>query len=149
MPEILGKPWPRDKSYWMHAYKGGCLVLIFMTTVEQVARFVPRVMEVAGKHQYPANDVGCYVQPVENGRACQLQFNFYYDPSDKAEADKIRDLYTEAAQKVLDLGAYFNRPYGPVADMVYRQNGDYTALLKRLKKIFDPNHTLNPGNLCF
>ncbi len=149
IPEMLRKPWPRDKTYWKHAYKGGCQDLIFMTTLDQVPRFVPRVMEVAGKHQYPANDVGCYVQPVENGRACQLQFNFYYDPSDKAEADKIRDLYTEAAQRVLGLGAYFNRPYGPVADMVYRQNGDYTALLKRLKKIFDPNHTLNPGNLCF
>ena len=104
---------------------------------------------MAGKYQYPAMDICCYVQPVENGHACQLQFNFYYNPTDVVAQDNMRHLYAAAARQVLELGAYFNRPYGPVADMVYRRNGDYTALLKRLKKLFDPNYVLNPGNLCF
>jgi len=51
--------------------------------------------------------------------------------------------------RLLDLGAYFNRPYGPIAGMVYRRNGDYAAILKRVKKLIDPNCVLNPGNLCF
>lgn len=149
IPEMLRKPWPREKTYWKHVYKGGCQDLMFMTTMERVPGFIPVVMEVAGKYQYPVNDVGCYVQPVENGRACQLQFNFYYNPNDVAAKENMRQLYAEAARRVLELGAYFNRPYGPVAEMVYRRNGDYTALLKRLKKLFDPNYVLNPGNLCF
>ena len=149
IPDMLRKPWPREKTFWKHAYKGGCQDLMFMTTLDQVARFIPAVMEVAGRHQYPMDDIGVYVQPVENGRACQLQFNFYYNPGDDKEADKIRDLYDEASRRVLELGAYFNRPYGPIVDELYRRNGDYTALLKRLKKLFDPNQILNPGNLCF
>ena len=149
MPEMLRKPWPEDKTYWKHAYLGGCQDLMFMTTLDRVSSFIPPVMEIAGRHQYPVNDIGCCVQPVENGRACQLQFNFYYNPGDNAEVEKIRRIYAEAANRVLELGAYFNRPYGPVADIVYRRNGDYTALLKRLKKLFDPNYVLNPGNLCF
>jgi FAD/FMN-containing dehydrogenase len=68
---------------------------------------------------------------------------------DDKETEKVRNLYAEAQRRVLELGAYFNRPYGPIVDELYRRNGDYTALLKRLKKLFDPNYILNPGNLCF
>ncbi len=149
IPDMLRKPWPREKTFWKHAYKGGCQDLMFMTTLERAPSFIPAVMEVAGRHQHPVADIGCYIQPVENGHACQLQFNFYYNPADDKEADKVRDLYAEASRRVLELGAYFNRPYGPIVDELYRRNGDYTALLKRLKKLFDPNQILNPGNLCF
>ena len=149
IPQMLRKPWPKDRTYWKHAYKGGCQDLMFMTTLDQVSLFVPIVTEIAGRHHYPAHDVGCYVQPVENGRACQLTFSFYYNPDDGEEVEKIRGLYAEAAAGVLELGECFKRPYGILADMVYRRNGDYTAILKRLKKLFDANYILNPGNLCF
>jgi len=149
LPEMLRKPWPKDKTYWKHAYKGGCQDLMFMTTLDRVERYIPSVIEVAAKHQYPANDIGCYIQPVEDGHACQLQFNFYYNPGDEAELERIRALYADVAAAMLERGAYFTRPYGVVADMVYKKNGDYAALLKRLKKHFDPNGILNPGNLCF
>ncbi len=149
IPEMLRKPWPRNRTFWKHAYKGGCQDLMFMTTLDQVAAFIPVVNEVAGRYQYPLDDIGCYVQPVENGRACQLQFNFYYNPADAKEVDRIKAIYAEASLKVLDQGAYFNRPYGPVVNELYRRNGDYTTMLKKLKHLFDPNYVLNPGNLCF
>ena len=149
LPEMLRKPWPKDKTYWKHTYKGGCQDLMFMTTLDRVERYIPAVIEVAAKHQYPANDIGCYIQPVEDGHACQLQFNFYYNPGDEAELERIQALYADAAAAMLERGAYFTRPYGVVADMVYRKNGDYAALLKRIKKHLDPNGILNPGNLCF
>jgi len=149
IPELLRKSWPKDRTFWKHAYRGGCQDLMFMTTLENAARFIPAVMEVAGRHQYPVDDIGIYVQPVENGHACQLQFNFYYNPADAKEKDRVQGLYTEAQRRVLELGAYFNRPYGPIVDELYRRNGDYTVMLKRLKKLFDPNQILNPGNLCF
>jgi FAD/FMN-containing dehydrogenase len=114
-----------------------------------VERFLPAVSEVAARYQYPANDIGCYIQPVENGRACQLQFNFYYNPDSEAKKEKVRGLYADAAAATLEKGAYFTQPYGVVADMVYRKNSDYTSTLKRVKKLFDPNAILNPGTLCF
>jgi len=149
LPRLLRWPWPKDKPYWKHAYRGGCQDLMFLTTMERVPGFVGPVMEVAARHQYPVNDVGCYVQPLENGRACQLEFNFHYNPEDGTEVTRMRQLYAAAAAATLDLGAYYNRPYGPVADLVYRRAGDYTAVLKRVKKLFDPNYVLNPGTLCF
>jgi hypothetical protein len=149
LPEMLRKPWPKDKVFWKHAYKGGCQDLVFMTTLNRVAKFIPAVMGVAAKYQYPTSDVGCYIQPVQNGRACQVQFSFYYNPDDEAEKERIGGLYCEAAAAALQQGAYFNRPYPMVAEMVYRKHGDYASLLKRFKKHFDPNNIMNPGNLCF
>ena len=149
LPQMLRKPWPKDKTYWKHAYKGGCQDLTFMTTLDRVDRYIAPVVEVATKHGYPANDVGCYIQPVEDGHACQIQFNFFYNSSDEAEKERIRGLYAEAAAAVIERGGYFTRPYHTVPDMVYRKAGDYAALLKRVKKQFDPNGILNPGNLCF
>ena len=150
IPEMLLRPWPKDKTYWKHAYKGGCVDLVFMTTLDWVERFIPAVNEVAARHQYPVSDIGCYIQPVENGRACQVEFDFYYNPQDEAEVERIRGLYADAAAAVFERGAWFSRPYGSaVTDMVYKKYGEYVATVKRYKKLFDPNCIMNPGTLCF
>ncbi len=46
-------------------------------------------------------------------------------------------------------GAYFDRPYGPWAPMVYERAAGYSAMLQKLKKETDPNNIMNPGKLCF
>ena len=49
----------------------------------------------------------------------------------------------------MNAGALFTRPYGELAPMVYERAAGYVQALKRVKKIFDPNNIMNPGNLCF
>jgi len=49
----------------------------------------------------------------------------------------------------LNQGAFFSRPYGELAAMMYERASGYTMALKRLKKVFDPKNIMNPGNLCF
>lgn len=149
LPEMLRKPWPKDKKFWRHAYKGGCLAITLLCTMEKAPSFYGKAAEAATGNGYTLDDMGVYLQPLENGRACHLEFTYYYDPDDPDERRRMVNLYAEAGRKLLDAGAYFNRPYGPLAEMVYRRNGDYTGILKRVKKLFDPNCILNPGNLCF
>jgi len=150
IPGMLLRPWPKDKTYWKHAYKGGCVDLIFMTALDRVQNFISAVNEVAARNQYSVADIGCYVQPVENGRACQLEFNFYYNPQDAAERERMLGLYAEAAAAVFEMGAFFNRPYGSaVTDMIYKKYGSYVTTAKRFKKLADPNCIMNPGALCF
>jgi hypothetical protein len=149
LPGMLLKPWPEDRTYWKHALKGGCQELMFMTTMEKAGTFMAPVTEIANRFGYAASDIGVYIQPVEDGRACQVDFMFYYDPADEKEKARIREMYLEAAASALKQGAYFNRPYPLIASMVYARYGNYAELLKRFKKHYDPNGILNPGNLCF
>ncbi|GAG14699.1 unnamed protein product [marine sediment metagenome] len=90
-----------------------------------------------------------YIQPIEHNRACRPEFNFFYDPESEAETAAIRSLYKEAATVLLNEGAVFTRPYGDLAPIVYERATSYASALKRLKKVFDPNNIMNPGNLCF
>jgi len=92
--------------------------------------------------------VGIYMQPLERGRACHLSFSFPCDLENEAEKEKIKTLCLELSEQLITEGAFFTRPYGPWADMVYRRSTTYTNTLKELKKVFDPNHILNPGKLC-
>lgn len=61
----------------------------------------------------------------------------------------VADLYREAATSMMNEGAFFTRPYGELASMVYDRAANYTMTLKRVKGVFDPKNIMNPGNLCF
>jgi len=107
------------------------------------------VEEIAAKHSYPIDDIGSYLQPIEHNRACHLEFHFFYDPAKSEEMAMVGSLYHDTALALLNEGALFTRPYGELAPLVYERAANYTMALKRLKKTFDPNNIMNPGNLCF
>jgi FAD/FMN-containing dehydrogenase len=146
---LLRKPWPKEATYWKNRYKGACQSLFFITKPAMATKFISKVEKIAAKHGYPIADIGGYLQPIEHNRACQLEFSFFYNPASNPEVEKVRSLYREAAKVLLNEGALFTRPYGELAKLVYDKAADYTATLKRVKKIFDPNNIMNPGNLCF
>ena len=107
------------------------------------------VEETAGRRSYPFDSIGIYKQPIEHNRACQLQFTFFYDPGSEASEAEVRALYRETFEALHSAGAYFTRPYGDMAPRLYDREASYTIALKKVKDLFDPNHIMNPGNLCF
>jgi hypothetical protein len=149
MLTLLRRPWPGDLPYWKNRVKGGCQSLFFITKPNLVSELINIVDLVAAEYGYPIVDIGRYIQPIEHNRACQVEFNFFYDPASEAERATISALYNQAARLLLDEGAIFSRPYGSLAPLVYERATGYTTALKRVKKIFDPNNIMNPGNLCF
>ena len=146
---IIRRPWPAKGPYWKSRYKGACQSLFFITKPVLIPKFINVVEQIAARHGYPLGDIGGYLQPIEHNRACQLDFHFLYDPTNAAEKEKVRDLYHDAARALFDEGALFTRPYGDLAPMVYERAAGYAMALKRVKKVFDPNNIMNPGNLCF
>jgi FAD/FMN-containing dehydrogenase len=147
---MLRKPWPEQVTYWKKRYKGGCQSLFFITKPTWVSKFISKVEEIAARHGYPISDIGGYLQPIEHNRACHLEFNFFYDPASYSEVERVKSLYSEATKVLLSEGALFTRPYGEeLTRLVYEGAADYTMTLRRVKKIFDPNNIMNPGNLCF
>jgi len=147
---MLRKPWSGKVTYWKKRYKGGCQSLFFITKPTWALKFISKIEEIAARHGYPISDIGGYLQPIEHNRACHLEFNFFYDPASYSEVERVRSLYGEAAKVLLSEGALFTRPYGEeLTKLVYERAADYTMTLRRVKKIFDPNNIMNPGNLCF
>jgi FAD/FMN-containing dehydrogenase len=145
---LLRNPWPKE-IYWKDQWKGAFQSLFFICKPKDTPGYISELQNVAVKYGYKPEDIGMYVQPIEHNRACQMEFTFFYNAEDESEKANIANLYKEAAVVLFNKGAYFSRPYGVLAPMMYDRAGSYTSLLKRVKKIFDPNNIMNPGNLCF
>jgi FAD/FMN-containing dehydrogenase len=146
---ILRNPWPADVPHWKNRVKGASQSLFFHARPLHADYFVMKVKEIATRYNYPAQEIGIYIQPMEHNRACRPEFTFFYDPENEVEKETVRALYKEAATELLKEGAVFTRPYGDLAPIVYERAASYASNLKRLKKVFDPNNIMNPSNLCF
>lgn len=149
LPGMLRKPWPAERTYWKHALKGDCEDLMCIAKMEQAPAFTNTVMETAGLHGYDVNELGVYLQPIEQGRACHLEFQFYYDPSDPAAKARIKAMYMDAGQKLFKQGAFFSRPYTLLSPMVFEHARGYTNTITKVKEVLDPNYIMCPGNVCF
>jgi hypothetical protein len=149
LPGMLRKPWPAERTWWKHALKGGCQDLFCIAKMEQAAAFTQTVTETAGVHGYDVSQMGVYLQPIEQGRACHLEWQFYYDPANQKEKDQIKALYLDAADKLFKQGAFFSRPYALLSPMVFEHARGYTNTITKVKEVLDPNYIMCPGNVCF
>lgn len=142
----LVRPWGILKKF---CYRGSVHSLSFKTTLRRFPDFQRSVMEFINTYNYPLQDVGVYVLPLERGRAYHCEADFHCDPRDSRETERVRALWRDASERLIDEGAFFDRPYGAWADMVYRRAGCYTRKLQELKRELDPCNIMNPGQLCF
>ena len=107
------------------------------------------MQELAHRHDYANKDIGMYLLPLERGRAIHCEFDLHCRPSDQSEWDGVHELWLKSSEELMRGGAYFDKPYGAWAEMVYSRASNYTSMLKKLKSEIDPNNVLNPGKLCF
>ncbi|MEI6125225.1 MAG: FAD-linked oxidase C-terminal domain-containing protein, partial [Pseudomonadota bacterium] len=140
---------PSKEPYWKTVFKNSTQDILFISTLDRAQNYVDIAQGYAASYGLSLNEIGVYLQPLERGRACQITFSLPCDTTCGKDAERIGNLHRELSQALVNEGAFFTRPYGPWADMVYRHATTYTATLKELKRIFDPNNILNPGKLCF
>lgn len=137
------------EPYWKLRYKGGCHDIFFLTTLEKTPEFITVMYRMADAAGHPGTDIGIYLQPQIQGRACHCEFNLSCDPGSPKEVEKVRKLFFDASKELMGVGGFFSRPYGPWAEMVYSRDGQSAMALRKVKGIFDPNNVMNPGKLCF
>jgi FAD/FMN-containing dehydrogenase len=140
---------PSPEPYWKLRYKGGCQDIFFLTTLDKTPQFIKTMYSVAEAQRYATSDIGVYLQPTHQGASCHCEFNLPFAPGDKAEVSRMEALFSQASNALLNQGAFYSRPYGPWANMVYNRDAQTTTVLKKVKDIFDPNYVMNPGKLCF
>ena len=139
---------PSEAPCWKRGYRGGCRDIFFLTTLDKTPEFVRTMYSVAEELNYLTSEIGIYIQPQHQGACCHCEFSLPYDPGNPAELAGIKQIFLRASEELFEQGAFFSRPYGAWADMVYRKDGQATATLRKVKKIFDPHGVMNPGKLC-
>jgi hypothetical protein len=140
---------PSSENYWKFKYKGGCVDIFFMTTMDKTPQFLKTMNSAAEKFNYPSTDIGIYLQPQHQGASYHCEFNLPYNPLDTEETSNIEELFVKASRALSIQGAYFSRPYGIWSDLMYQKDADGKMTLLKIKKLFDPNGIMNPGKLCF
>jgi hypothetical protein len=146
MKEMLKMPWSKD-VYWKDWYKGSSVDILFLATLDQVDEFTSVLYRVAGEYDYPHSDIGIYIQPKQRARICHIEYTLPYNLQDEVEKERVKAFYLAASEALITQGAFFHRPYGPWAEMVFSRTGNVSTVLKKVKEIIDPNRVLNPGKL--
>jgi FAD/FMN-containing dehydrogenase len=147
MQEIIGDP--SHEPYFKTRARGAFLDIFFLTTLDRAPSFVAVMEGAACDRGYPVGELGVYIQPIQHGRSCHLEFNLYYDPDDRVEAERARALHSDASRALSEAGAFFSRPYGDWADLAYARCPDTVEALRKVKQMLDPEGVLNRGKLCF
>ena len=120
----------------------GCQDIFFIAPSEKIQRFVDLV------EKQVSLKLGVYIQPIVQGTSFHVEFDLYYDPA--TENEKAKQEFMSVSKALMESGAFFNRPYGLWADDAYKYHSpETTVALNKVKGIFDPNHVLQPGVLCF
>ncbi len=140
------RPWGVLKKF---CYRGSVHDVSFKTPLKRIPEFQRILQEVTNTYDYAMRDIGMYVLPIERGRAMHIEIDFHGDPRDREALPQLKNMWMEISERFIDEGAFFDRPYGAWAGMVYQRAGTYTQKLKELKRALDPNNILNPGHLCF
>ena len=140
---------PCAGTFWKIAYKGAGQDLFFLNTLDNAQRFVKAMYKLSETHGYPASQMGVYIQPVQQGASCHIEFNLPFDRTSPEETHRVQEIYEEASREMLKRGAYYSRPYGIWSPLAFNSDAQSTIALKKIKGIFDPNNIMNPGKLCF
>jgi len=130
-------------------YKGSCHGLMFHARPDTLSELESAIAEVACEYNYPTSDIGGYLLPIERGRTIYCEYDLHCNLDNPVESLMVKNFFEEVSELLVDRGGFFDRPYGPWAEIMYSRAGTYTEYLKKLKQQSDPNNIMNPGKLCF
>jgi hypothetical protein len=140
---------PSAEPYWKLRARGACQDIAFLSNFQKVEVLIDVMYNAAIQAGYPLTEIGTYIQPLVQGANYHVEFNLFYEPDNRREADLVRNLTSEVIDPLMASGAFFSRPYDETARYILNKDAATVEMLKRVKKIFDPDNMMNPGKLCF
>jgi len=136
---------PCGEIDWRDTLRGNNLSIFFLSTLDRTPTFRKVFVNTALEFGIPEAEIGTYLQPVVQNHACQMEFILPFDPSSEEEIVRVKQFERQAVIRLMEAGAFFSRPYGSVAELVWAQNPANYQLVKIIKGIFDPRRVLQRG----
>lgn len=133
---------PSAEPYWMDRATGRSSEVFFLATMDDAGRLLAEAAAAALETGYEPGRFGVYLQPLVGGRIVHVEIVLPHEPG--TGIDKAFDRISRA---VFEQGAYFSRPYGAWASMVWDRDPDMKGAVEKIKKIFDPDGIMNPGRM--
>ena len=140
---------PSGEPYWKSRVQGGFRDVFFLTTLDKAPMFVDAVRKEMETHQFKEESLGVYIQPIQQGRGCHMDFTLMYDPDDEGMSSEVKAWFQAVSKNMSELGGFFSRPYGLWSSLAYDKCPTTVTALKKVKGLLDPNGVMNPGKLCF
>ena len=137
--------YPCGEFDWRDGLHGKSLSVFFLSTLDRMPAFQRILLDLAKELSIPAIDVGIYIQPVVQNHACQIEFILPFDSQSEGETRRMKKTERQIVAGLIEAGAFFSRPYGSAAELVWEQNPANYELLKKIKNIFDPKRVLQQG----
>ena len=137
--EIMLTDCDRRETYWK-LKRGATRELLMVAPPSHTAAIVTKASETLP-------DASIIVSPQVQGRAFRIECGLYLE-NDPIFTEKADAALFSLAGVLLPLGAYYDRPYGRLPELLPRDPAAREAV-KKLRAIFDPDGILNPGKLDF
>jgi len=140
---------PSPEPYWKLRYMGACQDIFFITKFQSIGDTIACMSQAADEAGYPVTDLGIYIQPLVQGCNYHVEFNLFYNPENRKETNRVKELTADIINPLISRGAFFSRPYGETARAILNKDAATVLALKKVKSIVDPDNIMNPGKLCF
>src|SRR5271157_48394 len=136
---------PCGEIDWRDTLRGSSLSIFFLSTLDRMPAFCRILVETGLEFGFPDTEIGTYLQPLVQNHACQAEFMLPFDSASRAGIERMKQFERQAVIRLMAAGAFFSRPYGSAAELVWAQNPANYQLLKTIKGIFDPKRVLQRG----
>ena len=136
---------PCGEIDWRDIQRGNSLSIFFLSTLNRIPILRKILVDTVLECGFPEAETGTYIQPIVQNHACQMEFILPFDPGSDAEIGRMKKIERQAVVRLIKAGAFFSRPYGSAAELVWAQNPANYRLVKIVKGIFDPKRVLQRG----
>ncbi len=130
-------------DYWKTRSCEGYFDLFYLSTMDNIEKHTAIAEAAVERAGLEAAELCIYCQPSQMARNCQIEFII---SANKEKADELEQMLGTA---LLDMKAFFSRPYGALTKAIYDRYPGQTAYMPRIKKFFDEKGILNPGRLVY
>jgi FAD/FMN-containing dehydrogenase len=87
------------------------------------------------------------IQLLPNGHSVMLAYSYAFNRAEADEFERARKALDETNRLTLELGGVVWKPELPAQKLILeRMDANTRQLMKRIKKMLDPNNIMNPGN---